>query len=210
MVGSAHPTLYPLSTIHQLMSNSQTPEIEPLSRIQILIAMAVTSIVLFGVAKLWLYLGDLQLRPPTMTVEAVGIGIAIGFGLTGLSSIVYAAWATYRESADLYLAMVLEPLAMPDLVWLGILPGLSEELLFRGVMLPSLGLDPIGIVLSSICFGVLHMTNLQQWPYAVWATLVGMLLAFTMVETGNLLIPIVAHVTTNFVSGLAWKLKARG
>ena len=192
------------------MSNSQNPEIEPLSRIQILIAMAVTSIVLFGVAKLWLYLGDLQLRPLVMTVEAVGIGIAIGLGLTGLSSIVYAAWATYRESADFYLAMVLKPLAIPDLVWLGLLPGLSEELLFRGVMLPALGLDPIGIVLSSLCFGVLHMTNLQQWPYAVWATLVGMILAVTMVETGNLLIPIIAHITTNFVSGLSWKLKARG
>ena len=191
------------------MSNSQNPEIEPLSRIQILIAMAVTSIVLFGVAKLWLYLGDLQLRPLVMTVEALGLGIAIGLGLTGLSSIVYAAWATYRESADFYLAMVLKPLAIPDLVWLGLLPGLSEELLFRGVMLPALGLDPIGIVLSSLCFGVLHMTNLQQWPYAVWATLVGMILAFTMVETGNLLIPIVAHITTNFVSGLGWKLKAK-
>jgi uncharacterized protein len=191
------------------MSNSQNPEIEPLSRIQILIAMAVTSIVLFGVAKLWLYLGDLQLRPLVTNVEALGLGIAIGLGLTGLSSIVYAVWATYRESADFYLAMVLKPLAIPDLIWLGLLPGLSEELLFRGVMLPSLGLDPIGIVLSSLCFGVLHMTNIQQWPYAVWATLVGMLLAFTMVETGNLLIPIVAHVTTNFVSGLAWKLKAR-
>jgi uncharacterized protein len=192
------------------MSNSQNPEIEPLSRIQILIAMAVTSIVLFGVAKLWLYFGDLQLRPLVMTFESLGLGIALGFGLTGLSSVVYAVWATYRESADFYLAMVLKPLAMPDLVWLGLLPGLSEELLFRGVMLPALGLDPIGIVLSSLCFGVLHMTNVQQWPYAVWATLVGMLLAFTMVETGNLFIPIVAHITTNFVSGLAWKLKARG
>ena len=169
------------------MSNSQNPEIEPLSRTQILIAMAVTSIVLFGVAKLWLYLGDLQLRPLTTKLEDLGLGIAIGFGLTGLSSIVYAAWATYRESADFYLAMVLDPLAIPDLVWLGILPGLSEELLFRGVMLPSLGLDPIGIVLSSICFGVLHMTNVQQWPYAVWATLVGMLLAFTMVDPRNTL-----------------------
>ncbi len=191
------------------MSNSQNPEIEPLSRIQILIAMAVTSIILFGVAKLWLYFGDLQLRPLTMTVETLGIGIALGFGLTGLSSIVYAVWATYRESADFYLAMVLKPLALPDVIWLGLLPGLSEELLFRGVMLPALGLDPIGIVLSSLCFGVLHMTNVQQWPYAVWATLVGMLLAFTMVETGNLFIPIVAHITTNFVSGLAWKLKTR-
>jgi uncharacterized protein len=189
------------------MSNSQNSEIEPLSRIQILIAMAVTSIVLFGVAKLWLYFGDLQLRPLVTNVEALGLGIAIGLGLTGLSSIVYAAWATYRESADFYLAMVLKPLEIPDLIWLGLLPGLSEELLFRGVMLPALGLDPIGIMLSSLCFGVLHMTNVQQWPYAVWATLVGMILAFTMVETGNLLIPIVAHITTNFVSGLTWKLQ---
>jgi uncharacterized protein len=189
------------------MSNSQNPEIEPLSRTQILIAMAVTSVILFGVAKLWLYFGDLQLRPLTITVVDLGIGIALGFGLTGLSSIVYAVWATYRESADFYLAMVLKPLEIPDLIWLGLLPGLSEELLFRGVMLPALGLDPIGIVLSSLCFGVLHMTNVQQWPYAVWATLVGMLLAFTMVETGNLFIPIVAHITTNFISGLTWKLK---
>ena len=191
------------------MSNSQNPDIEPLSRTQILIAMAVTSLILFGVARLWLYFGDLQLRPLTMTGLDLGLGIALGLGLTGLSSIVYAVWGTYRESADIYLAMVLKPLAVPDTIWLGILPGLSEELLFRGVMLPALGLDPIGIVLSSLCFGVLHMTNIQQWPYAVWATVVGILLAFTMVETGNLFIPIVAHVTTNFVSGLSWKLTKR-
>jgi uncharacterized protein len=191
------------------MSNSQNSEIEPLSRSQILIAMAVTSVILFGVARLWLYLGDLQLRPLTTTVVDLGIGIALGLGLTGLSAIVYAAWTTYRESADFYLAMVLKPLALPDVIWLGLLPGLSEELLFRGVMLPALGLDPIGIVLSSLCFGVLHMTNVQQWPYAVWATFVGIVLAVTMVETGNLFIPIVAHITTNFVSGLTWKLAAK-
>jgi uncharacterized protein len=189
------------------MSNSQNSEIEPLSRSQILIAMAVTSVILFGVARLWLYLGELQLRPLTTTVVDLGIGIALGLGLTGLSAIVYAAWANYRESADFYLAMVLKPLALPDVIWLGLLPGLSEELLFRGVMLPALGLDPIGILLSALCFGVLHMSNVQQWPYAVWATFVGIVLAVTMVETGNLFIPIVAHITTNFVSGLTWKLQ---
>jgi uncharacterized protein len=189
------------------MSNSQNSEIEPLSRSQILIAMAVTSVILFGVARLWLYLGELQLRPLTTTVIDLGIGIALGLGLTGLSAIVYAAWANYRESADFYLAMVLKPLALPDVIWLGLLPGLSEELLFRGVMLPAIGLDPIGILLSALCFGVLHMSNVQQWPYAVWATFVGIVLAVTMVETGNLFIPIVAHITTNFVSGLTWKLQ---
>ena len=189
------------------MSNSHNSDTEPLSRMQILIAMAVTAIILVGLARAWLYFGDFKLRPVSMTVGDLGIGIALGLGLTGLSAIVYAVWAIYRESADFYLAMVLKPLAVPDLLWLGVLPGLSEELLFRGVMLPAIGLDPIGIVLSSLCFGVLHMTNVQQWPYAVWATIVGILLAFTMVETGNLFIPIVAHVTTNCVSGLSWKFK---
>jgi uncharacterized protein len=186
--------------------NSPSPEIEPLSRTQILIAMAVTAVVLFGVAKLWLYLGDLSLRPIEFSAIDLGFGIALGLGLTGLSEIIYALWGTYRQSADFYLTMVLKPLAMPDLFWLGLLPGLSEELLFRGVMLPAIGLDPIGIVLSSLCFGVLHMTDTRQWPYAVWATLIGIILGFTMVETGNLLIPIVAHITTNIVSGLSWKL----
>ncbi len=186
--------------------NSQNPDIEPLSRTQILIAMAVTAVVLFGLAKLWLYLGDLQLRPLDFSIVNLGIGILLGLGLTGLSEIIYALWGTYRQSADFYLTMVLTPLAVPDVIWLGILPGLSEELLFRGVMLPAIGLDPIGIVLSSLCFGVLHMTDLRQWPYAVWATAIGMLLGYTMVETGNLLIPIVAHITTNLVSGLSWKL----
>jgi uncharacterized protein len=186
--------------------NSQNPDIEPLSRTQILLAMAVTAVVLFGLAKLWLYFGDLQLRPLDFSILNLGIGITLGLGLTGLSEIVYVLWGTYRKSADFYLALVLTPLAVPDVIWLGILPGLSEELLFRGVMLPAIGLDPIGIVLSSLCFGALHMTDLRQWPYAVWATAIGMLLGYTMVETGNLLIPIVAHITTNLVSGLSWKL----
>lgn len=189
--------------------NSQSPDIEPLSRTQILIAMAVTAIVLFGVAKLWLYLGDFSLRPIEFSTIDLGIGIALGLGLTGLSEIIYTLWGTYRQSADYYLTMVLKPLALPDVFWLGLLPGLSEELLFRGVMLPAIGLDPIGIVLSSLCFGVLHMTDLRQWPYAVWAALIGIILGFTMVETGNLLIPIVAHVTTNIVSGLSWKLSTK-
>jgi uncharacterized protein len=191
------------------MSNPQNPDIEPLSRTQILIAMGVTATILCGIAKLWLFLDETQLRPLAFTPIDVLLGIALGLGLTGLSQIVYAVWADYRKSADVYLEMVLKPLELPDVVWVGILPGLSEELLFRGVMLPAIGLDPIGMLLSSLCFGVLHMTNVQQWPYAVWATAIGFLLAFTTVETGNLLIPIVAHITTNLVSGLVWKLSTK-
>ena len=90
---------------------------------------------------------------------------------------------------------------------MGLLPGLSEELLFRGVMLPEFGLDWGGILLSSLCFGALHMTNWQHWAYVVWATLIGTVFAWSAVVTGNLLVPIVAHVLTNWISAIVWKTR---
>lgn len=186
-----------------------TPEMEPLSRTQVLIAMGVTAIVLLVIAKVWLHFGSISLMPLRFTLKAGLQGIALGFGITIASSIVYRLWAEYRKSADHYLALVLKPLVFADLIWLGLLPGLSEELLFRGVMLPEFGLDIAGVLLSSACFGVLHLSNLKQWSYVVWASIVGVALGLSAVWTGNLLVPIIAHTLTNLVSGLIWKLSDR-
>lgn len=186
-----------------------TPEMEPLSRTQVLIAMGVTAIVLLVIAKVWLHFGSISLMPVRFTLKAGLQGIALGFGITIASSIVYRVWAEYRRSADHYLSLVLNPLVFADLIWLGLLPGLSEELLFRGVMLPEFGLDVAGVLLSSACFGVLHLSNLKQWSYVVWASIVGVALGLSAVWTGNLLVPIIAHTLTNLVSGLIWKLSDR-
>lgn len=182
------------------------PEIEPLTRTQVLIAMGVTALVLLFVAKLWLHLGSVTLLPLQGTPEALLLGLGIALGITVLSSLVYRLWPAYRQSADYYLQMVLKPLVLPDLIWLGLLPGMSEELLFRGVMLPAVGLNATGVVASSLLFGILHLSGPQQWPYVVWATSVGLLLGFSALATGNLLVPIVAHIVTNLLSSYLWKL----
>jgi uncharacterized protein len=168
--------------------------------------MGLTAVMLFAVAKAWLYFGEFRLSPLRYQPIDFAYGIAVGLGIVGLSAIVYRFWGSYRQSAHTYLRLVIEPLALPDILWLGLLPGLSEELLFRGVMLPAIGLDPIGIIISAACFGALHIGNHQWFPYAAWAAGVGAILGFTYVETGNLLIPIVAHIVTNWLSGLIWKL----
>jgi uncharacterized protein len=126
-----------------------------------------------------------------------------------LSGVTYRVWNAYRKSADYYLEIVLKPLAFPDLIWLGLLPGLSEELLFRGVMLPAFGAGHPAVFVSSICFGVLHLSSPQQWPYVIWATIVGLVLGYSAVMSGNLLVPIVAHITTNIVSSYFWKIRQR-
>lgn len=182
------------------------PEIEPLTRTQVLIAMGVTALVLLFVAKLWLHLGSVTLLPIQGTPEALLLGLGIALGITALSSLVYRLWPAYRQSADYYLQLVLKPLVLPDLIWLGLLPGMSEELLFRGVMLPAVGLNTTGVVASSLLFGILHLSGPQQWPYVVWATTVGLLLGFSALATGNLLVPIVAHIVTNLLSSYLWKL----
>ena len=183
----------------------ENPEIEPLTRTQVLVAMGVTAIILLAVAKLWLLFGSISLLPVKLSGIDLLKGLAIGLAITGGSAIVYRIWPGYRRSADVYLEVVLKPLFWPDLIWLGLLPGLSEELLFRGVMISALGLNVTGLVLSSFCFGILHLGGMQQWPYAVWATVVGLLLGYSVLDTGNLLVPIVAHICTNLISSCVWK-----
>ncbi|NEP12516.1 MAG: CPBP family intramembrane metalloprotease [Symploca sp. SIO2C1] len=181
------------------------PEIEPLSRTQVLIAMGVTAVVLLFCAKLWLQFGSVTLLPVRFTTEAILFGLGIAVIITAASSLIYRLWPAYRQSADFYLELVLKPLILPDLIWLGLLPGMSEELLFRGVMLPAIGLNAVGIVATSLLFGILHLSGSQQWPYVIWASVVGLLLGFSAVATENLLIPIVAHVITNLLSSYLWK-----
>jgi hypothetical protein len=187
--------------------SSNEPPVESLNRVQILAAMGITAIALLVVARLWLLFEGVELLSLTWTGTSLLIGVGLGFGIAAASALAYQFWNAYRQSADFYLNLVLKPLVWFDLIWLGLLPGLSEELLFRGVMLPALGLNAIALIFSSLCFGVLHFSGSQHWSYVVWATIIGLILGYSALLTGNLLVPVIAHITTNLISSLAWKLK---
>ncbi|NJM27327.1 MAG: CPBP family intramembrane metalloprotease [Pseudanabaena sp. RU_4_16] len=187
------------------MDNS--PETPTMTRSQILIAMAITAIVLLVFAKAWMYLFAVQIVPLNLVPQNFMLGIGIGTGIALLSSLIYEVWPAYRKSADTYLEMVLKPLEMPDLIWLGVLPGISEELLFRGVALPGLGMNVVALTISSVVFGSLHMASPKHWPYTIWAMAIGFCLGTVTLVTGSLAPAIVAHIFTNSLSGLIWKLK---
>jgi uncharacterized protein len=178
---------------------------ESMSRVQILMAIGVTAVVLLLVSRLWLLLDPTEMLPVGWSGRSLLLGVTLGLTITAMSAVIYQSWDAYRRSADFYLDLVIKPLHWVDLVWLGLLPGMSEELLFRGVMLPAIGLTWYGIVVTSACFGVLHFSGNQHWSYVIWAIAIGMVLGYGAVVTGNLLVPIVAHTTTNWVSAYAWK-----
>jgi uncharacterized protein len=92
-----------------------------------------------------------------------------------------------------------------DLFMLAAIAGLSEEILFRGVIQPwmesSWGLTA-GLIGSNILFGLVHaITPL----YAVLATLVGIYLGLALDYGGgrNLLTPIIIHGLYDFLAFLA-------
>lgn len=186
----------------------EQPKIEPLERSELLIAMAATAIILLLIARIWMFFEPFQF-PSALSWKQGGLGLLIGLGISVVSALTYRIWPAYRKSADVYLAFVLAPLILSDSLWIGLLPGMSEELLFRGVMLPAIGLNFTGLLFSSLCFGILHMSGPRQWPYALWATAIGFVLGGSALLTGNLLVPIVAHVVTNFTSSLCWQLSRR-
>ncbi|MEO1132386.1 MAG: CPBP family intramembrane glutamic endopeptidase [Cyanobacteria bacterium J06639_1] len=178
-----------------------------LSRQQLLIAMGATAALLGAIAKIWMGVGHVQPIEWMWDATAIAQGLGLGVAIVLASQAVYRLWPAYRNSANAYLTLVLKPLAWPDVIWLGVLPGLSEELLFRGVALAAIGLTPLGVAITSIIFGSLHLLDFDQWPYGVWAAVIGIALGTSAIATGNLLVPVVAHVAANALSGSLWKAR---
>lgn len=185
----------------------QEPDTPFLTRTQVLVTMGVTAIILWIAAKACLKFSGVSLMAWHWNEQDFLLGIGLGLSITILSGIAYKLFTPYRRSVNSYLDIVLKPLALPDLIWLGLLPGLSEELLFRGVLIPALGLNHFAVFVSSISFGILHLSSPQQWTYVVWATIVGLVFGYSVVLNGNLLVPIIAHITTNLVSSCLWKME---
>jgi membrane protease YdiL (CAAX protease family) len=94
------------------------------------------------------------------------------------------------------LAELLNRLSVAECLLLAVASGVAEEVFFRGVLQPYLGL-----IAASFIFGLAHFVprrDLALWtPFAV---VVGFLFGILFESTGNLLAPVVAHVTINAVN----------
>lgn len=134
-------------------SPNQRPELESLTRTQVLIAMGVTAVLLLFAARIWQHFDPLATLPLIWNSQHLFWGSGLALGITALSAVIYQLWPQYRHAATLYLQLVVKPLTWSDILWLGLLPGLSEELLFRGVMLPALGLNMTGVIYLASVLG---------------------------------------------------------
>lgn len=126
-----------------------------------------------------------------------------GLGLSAASTRLFVA---LQEVEWLHLRWVLQRLLVPlfrgtgtgRALLLASLSGFAEEALFRGVLLPE-----IGLVGSSLLFGLLHTGDRRLAAVGVWAAAVGFLLGWLYQATGNLAVPMALHAGSNLLS-LLW------
>jgi membrane protease YdiL (CAAX protease family) len=139
--------------------------------------------------------GWLELPEWSRHLVSIGVGAALA-ALTVYATRLFvkrSGWAKLLH-ADLRPAVR----NAPDitLVVLGIASGLAEELFFRGLLAPALG-----VALSSLAFGALHqLRGRAGFIWATWATLMGLLFGTLFLATGSLLGAIVAHASINVVN----------
>ena len=138
----------------------------------------------------WAWMRELPLAATlTPTFGGVVAGIAGGAALWTTIPLLLRSPSMRRVWTEVLLPFS-RSLDTRDVVVIALLSGTTEELFFRGVLLPE-----IGSVASSLCFGALHALCRV---YFAWATLVGAALGALALTSGSLIPAIVAHATYNF------------
>ncbi len=179
-------------------SPSQPSPAAPLSRATLVIGlyggMAILALLIgagrgnpdifrIGTAPSWLLLGG----------PAIGAGI--GLAVVWLTRV---ATRQFQWAKDLHGSFrdLLGPLTGKEIVILALASSIGEELLFRGALLPWLGL-----VVQAVIFALLHVGPGKRFlPWTLSAFVLGAGFGALAQYTGNLGGPIAAHFMINFLN----------
>lgn len=120
------------------------------------------------------------------------VGLALGLVVVLLSRLVvrYYPWARTLHRG---FQALLGELSRREILILAVASSVGEELLFRGALMPWIGLWP-----QAFLFAALHVGPGRKFaPWTVSALVLGALFGYLTIWTGNLGAPIAAHFTIN-------------
>lgn len=114
--------------------------------------------------------------------------------------------AVYEDYVKLADTMSLKTMAAPAMIAIvGIFGPIAEELVFRGMVFRTLRKGfpfAVAALLSGVCFGIYHM----NWVQGVYASCLGVVLAFVYERTQSILGAILFHIFFNCSSYLLEQL----
>ena len=149
---------------------------------------------LFGLlGALWLLYRPLRLEADAGPLTVLLVAAALIFGLLGgawgleklLPSFRFASKLLERALAGL-------PISLPLAFALAAATSLSEELFFRGALLPL-----VGVWGQALLFGLLHPAPLRGWSYTAYTFVAGLAFGYATLLTGSLWAAGLAHFVIN-------------
>ena len=136
--------------------------------------------------------GWLHIPAAASVLLSLGLGVCIGAVTIGATRALVrrAEWARALHAA---LRPAVYGASDGMLLALAVASATGEELLFRGLLVPT-----IGVLASSLVFGALHqIRGPGRWGWIGWAALMGLLFGLLFMATGSLVGPLVAHAAIN-------------
>lgn len=131
------------------------------------------------------------------TVGVLGLGMMLDTVVVLIGQDGEGALGTIRDSLA---ALSTEKLVVAGLV-IGVLPGIGEELFFRGYLMRRMQASQgtlVALVVSSIVFGIFHFDAI----HTPTAALIGLYLGLMVLLSGSLWTGIVAHAINNFTAAM--------
>ncbi|KAL9266477.1 hypothetical protein AKJ16_DCAP20996 [Drosera capensis] len=98
-------------------------------------------------------------------------------------------WPDFAESSKAVNRQVLTSLETFDYLAVAFIPGIAEELLFRGALLPLFGHDWKSALAVGAAFGILHLGNGRNYSFAIWATFVGFAYGYAAIISSSVIVP---------------------
>jgi membrane protease YdiL (CAAX protease family) len=131
-------------------------------------------------------------RGAAATLVSLGLGVALG-AITIAASRVLVRRTTWARALHAALRPAVCGAATGGLLAVALASAAAEEILFRGLVMPL-----VGLAISSLMFGTLHqIRGPARWGWMLWATVMGLVFGAVFAATGSLVGPIVAHAMTN-------------
>jgi membrane protease YdiL (CAAX protease family) len=156
------------------------------------VAAAAAGTIWRGGLPLWHPRPWLPLGPGVRDAYSSVLGLAVG-ALVVLATRGMVGRFDWAKSLHSALRPLARGMTSTGIVLLALLSSVGEEMLFRGLLAPWIGLVP-----QAIIFGLAHqIPGKSRWVWASWATAMGLLLGAMFQLTGSLAGPVMTHALVN-------------
>jgi membrane protease YdiL (CAAX protease family) len=145
------------------------------------------------------YLVPIRFKTAFITVVTIAAAFVLVGTIAMLQELVLPRPQNYQELWEQVLAKFHQVPLIATLFLVAILPGICEELFFRGFLLHGIRKkysDRVSIVLVGILFGIFHVDPYRFLP----VTLLGILFGYMVVKTGSIFTGMIAHATNNTIA----------